>query len=648
MHLVEGSLSVRERFSFRHACFMLAPLAVAACMADSPQTDGVQQAVINPPLPSLTLILNAKTALAIGAESQVFGDVAASGPSGTLSFDVGASQSFSGNAIANTVTVAVLATAGHIFGNDITVNGSAGQQTLGVDPAALPQIPAVTPSTPGTTNVALHANQARQLCPGNYGAISLDSNATLNLNGGVYQVTRLTLGDGARLEPSEPVVLLVSGSVTTGTGASIQPSAQSINPMSAGNIRIEVGGAVTLGDNNQVRAHLLVGGKLTTGRSNVLTGAAWAKSIAIGAQNSLSPDGVLSAHTPAVPPPCNDNNACTADQCVGSGTAVAFCSNTPQPAGTSCEDGNTCNGAEACDGAGACLAGLNAPAGTSCSDGDACDGNETCSGSGTCNPGTPPDVNDHNPCTADACDPITGVTHAPLPDGTTCNGVGVCQAGACTVQAHTLFAINESIGHLERIDPATLVVTDIGPLGVPYAFGDCMFNPSDSKLYMVDGRGNFGLYTIDLATGHASLVGLHGFSAMEAIAFHPPTGTIFGMSIDVLDWFSISATTGRATVIGPIGSNFQGMAWDSTRNMMVGFNGSQVFSINVATGAMTFLASTGFVSDFGMTYDPVIDRFWVVDFTGRILQLDPNNGYASTVVTTRPGGRTCVASVPVQ
>lgn len=628
---------------------MAAPLAVVACMADSPQTDGVEQAVINPPLPPLTLILNAKNALTIGAQSQVFGDVAASGASGTLAFDVGASQSFSGNAVASTVTIAVGATAGHIIGNDITVDGSAAQQTLGLNPAALPQVPAVTPSAPGTTNVALHANQSRQLCPGNYGAISLDSNATLNLNGGVYQVSRLTLGDGARLEPSEPVVLLVSGSVTTGIGAAIRPSAQSLNPMPASNIRIEVGGAVTLGDRNEVRAHLLVAGKLTTGQGDTLTGAAWAKNIAIGTQNTLAPDGLLAASAPAVPPPCNDNNACTADACVGGGTAVAFCSNTPLPAGASCEDGNACNGAEVCDGAGACLAGVNAPAGTSCSDGNACDGDETCSGFGTCNPGTPPVVTDRNPCTADACDPIAGVTHTPLRDGTPCNGSGVCQAGACSVQAHTLFTINQSTGNVERIDPDTLAVTVIGPLGVPFLFGDCMFNPSDSKLYMVDGRGNFGLYTVDLTTGRATLVGLHGFSAMEAIAFHPPTGTIFGMSIDFLDLFSISATTGRATVIGPIGNNFQGMAWDSTRNQMVGFNGSQVFSINVATGAMTSLGfSTDFVQDFGMTYDPVIDRFWVVDFGGRILQLDPNRGYASTVITTLFGGRTCVASVPIQ
>lgn len=82
--------------------------------------------------------------------------------------------------------------------------------------------------------------------------ISLGIDSVLNLNGGVYQVGKLVLADGARLEPSEPVVILVSGGVTTGIGSAIQPSAQSLNPMRSSDIRIDVGGAVTLSDSNRL------------------------------------------------------------------------------------------------------------------------------------------------------------------------------------------------------------------------------------------------------------------------------------------------------------------------------------------------------------------------------------------------------------
>ena len=413
-----------------------------SCAADTPPLTGAaEQLVINSLPNNLNLILNAKTTLTIGALAQVNGDVGSSGLTGSVLFDVSSSQGFGGhNVLANTVKVAVNASAGHVFGNDITVDGFVSEQTLGLDPTAMPPVPSATVATPGTTNVTVNANQAKQLCPGQYGAISLGTNATLNLNGGVYQLSRLTLADGAKLEPSEPVVLLVSGSMTTGIGSIVTPFPQLVNPMTAGDIRIEVGTTVTLGDSTQVRAHLLVpSGKLTTGKNTRLTGAAWAKTISIGSQSTVIGEGVFSAQAPSVPPPCNDNNACTADVCVGSGTAAGFCRNAPVPSGTSCEDGNSCNGVELCNTTGQCAPGTPASAGTSCSDDNACNGDETCNGSGTCVAGTPPVVSDGNACTTDACDPAAGVSHAPVPDGTTCSGVGTCSAGTCSVQG-TVFS----------------------------------------------------------------------------------------------------------------------------------------------------------------------------------------------------------------
>jgi hypothetical protein len=647
--MAEAFLRALDRFTtVRAGALALATLTLVSC-AEAPDEAHRTQDVINPPLPGdLDLILNAKTTVTIGPFAQVFGDIGSTGTNGSVLFDVNASQGFGNSTLASTITVRTGAQAGHLFGNDLAVDGSAAAQSLGLDPATLPAVPGVTPAVPGTTGISVNANQARQLCPGQYGAIALASNATLNLNGGVYQISKLTLAAGARLEPSEPVVLLVAGNLTTTGSATIAPSAQALNPMVAADIRIEVAGSITLADGSQVTAHLLApGGKLTIGKSATLTGAAWAKSIAIGAQSRVFGNGKLAAVAAAVPPPCNDNSACTVDQCVGSGTTVAFCQNTPVAVGTSCGDGNPCNGAELCNAAGQCQPGTNTGAGTSCADGDLCNGDETCNGGGTCVPGAPPAVSDDNSCTADACDPVTGVAHIPLPDGSACNGAGTCTAGVCSVLAHNLVMINDITGHLERLDPDTLAVTDIGPIGVPYEFGDCMFNPADGKLYMVDGRGNESLYTLDLATGAASLVGFHGNSAMEGLAFHPPTHQIFGTSFDDASLFTLSATTGAASLVGGVGTSFQGLAWDSTRNVMTAFNGSQIFAVNVANAGLTSLAFTEFVRDYGMTYDPVIDRFWIVDFDGRVLQFDPNQGFATTLEAFIGGSHTCIAEVPV-
>ncbi len=635
----------------RAGLFALAILSVVTCTADTPESTGAaEQAVVAPPLPSnLNLILNAKTTVTVGAFTNVNGDVGSAGLSGSVLFDVSSSQGFGGfNVLANTVTVNTGASVGHVFGNDITVNGFASQQSLGLDPTTMPQVPAVTAATPGTTNVSTNENQAKQLCPGQYGAISLGVNSTLNLNGGVYQVTKLTLADGARLEPSEPVVILVSGGVTTGIGSAIRPSAQSLNPMTAANVRIEIGGAVTLGDSNQIRAHLLVNGKFTAGKSLSMTGAAWAKSVNVGTNGFLSGEGVFSTQAPSVPPPCNDNNACTVDTCVGGGTSVAFCRNAPVPAGTSCGDGNACNGDERCDAGGQCQPGTIPPAGTACADGDLCNGDETCDGFGTCLAGTPPVVNDGNTCTVDACDPVIGVSHISLPDGTACSGAGVCQAGTCSIQARTLVAITDAGGRLQRIDPDTRIVTDIGPLGVAYAFGDCAFDSADATLYMVDGRGARALYRVNIATGAATLVGVHGITDMFALGYHPPSNALFGAAGDG-NLYRINTSTGAATLVGQTGrDDINGLVFDSKRNVMIGLTagGTILFSIDVTTGAIHPLLSTSFINNLGLTYDPVIDRFWVDDFDGNLLQFDPNNGFARSTVATIGGPRTCIATVP--
>ena len=164
---------------------------------------------------------------------------------------------------------------------------------------------------------------------------------------------------------------------------------------------------------------------------------------------------------PGVPLDCNDDNGCTADSC----EASSGCQNAPLPAGTSCADGDVCNGDETCNASATCQPGTPPviddnnpctadacdpvtgvshtplPAGTSCADGDVCNGDETCDAAGTCQAGTPPPIDDNNPCTADACDPVTGVSHTPLPAGTacpdadlcngdeTCDATAICQAG---------------------------------------------------------------------------------------------------------------------------------------------------------------------------------------------------------------------------
>lgn len=114
---------------------------------------------------------------------------------------------------------------------------------------------------------------------------------------------------------------------------------------------------------------------------------------------------------------------------VGAGSAVACMDD------SECEDGNICT-MDVCDPLTGCT-NDNVLDGTPCSDNSICNGYETCQ-SGVCTAGMPAQCNDHNPCTVDPCDPLTGCRNDAVPDGTSCedgvsaNGAETCQGGVCT------------------------------------------------------------------------------------------------------------------------------------------------------------------------------------------------------------------------
>src|SRR5881392_1798177 len=127
-----------------------------------------------------------------------------------------------------------------------------------------------------------------------------------------------------------------------------------------------------------------------------------------------------------------------------------------------CDDGNPCNGVETCDPAAGCQNGtqldcndnlvctndlgdpaigcVNAPipnccvSNGDCDDGDICNGLETCVNN-TCVAGTPPDCDDHNPCTDDTCDAVMACVHTdntnPCDDGNPCTVNDTCSGGQC-------------------------------------------------------------------------------------------------------------------------------------------------------------------------------------------------------------------------
>jgi len=110
--------------------------------------------------------------------------------------------------------------------------------------------------------------------------------------------------------------------------------------------------------------------------------------------------------------PCDDGNACTAEDTCKNGT----CSSTP----LSCDDNNACT-EDACDPKTGCI---HKPSnGATCDDHNACTEQDACT-NGVCM-GRQISCDDGNPCTQDECGPESGCAHQPL-SGTVCDDGNAC------------------------------------------------------------------------------------------------------------------------------------------------------------------------------------------------------------------------------
>ncbi len=212
-----------------------------------------------------------------------------------------------------------------------------------------------------------------------------------------------------------------------------------------------------------------------------------------------------------------------------------------------------------------------------------------------------------------------------------------------------LYAVRETDDTLVQIDPNTLAITPIGPLGVQFDFGELAWDPSTATLYMADGRAQNALYTVDRVTGAATLVGIHGITDLFAIEFDG-SGTLWGLDSG-RNLYIIDKTTGVATATGAVASTGSSLslAWDSARGMMTAeYYIGYIYEIDLNTGLMTDLGNPSpiYFNNNGATYDPVRDVIWTIGWSGNITQFDPNAGYQQTELATGLGAYDGLAWVP--
>jgi len=164
---------------------------------------------------------------------------------------------------------------------------------------------------------------------------------------------------------------------------------------------------------------------------------------------------------------CNDGNECTDDSC-NPITGCVFLNNNAD-----CDDGNACTFDDICKD-GACVPGEA----LDCDDDQFCNGVETCDALQGCQPGSAPSLDDGVDCTEDTCDEAADqVTHTPqdalCDDDQFCNGVETCDVddGCQAGSPPPLDDGNPCTADTCDEEADSVVHTPIG--AEQYAFGTC-------------------------------------------------------------------------------------------------------------------------------------------------------------------------------
>jgi len=160
----------------------------------------------------------------------------------------------------------------------------------------------------------------------------------------------------------------------------------------------------------------------------------------------------------------------------------------------------------------------------------------------------------------------------------------------------------------------------------------------------VSSSGNDSLYTLDLATGNATLVGAYGDSAivMHGLEYVAATGKMYGMSSHNNGLYDINVSTGAATLIGTTGlTSFSNLGWNSdTSTMYMTNSGADSFyTIDLNSGSATLISSLGGPTNpNGLAYNSANGMLYMVDnSTDNLYTIDMGTGIANLIGSTGTG-----------
>ncbi|CAN5804121.1 hypothetical protein BH11PLA1_BH11PLA1_17500 [soil metagenome] len=180
--------------------------------------------------------------------------------------------------------------------------------------------------------------------------------------------------------------------------------------------------------------------------------------------------------------------------------------------------------------------------------------------------------------------------------------------------------------NIGEINPVTGVLTPLGVLAPTISStAGLAFDCVNQKLYMTSTNTD-SLYTVDLPSLTATLVGFYGDASvvMHGLEFDDSTGALYGGSAG--NFYSISPTTGVATLIGGsgTGNSFLNLGYNRATDTLYATNSTSeaLFTINRATGLGSYIGQlVNSTNPNALAYNKDNGGLYLVDNSARQMYL---------------------------
>lgn len=216
------------------------------------------------------------------------------------------------------------------------------------------------------------------------------------------------------------------------------------------------------------------------------------------------------------------------------------------------------------------------------------------------------------------------------------------KAGATTT---IMYDIDQATSKLYRQDPPNNgTLAEVGSLGVTVN-GPAAFDISSTNVALVGLAGS--LYTLDLTTGKAGKIGATSETLVDIAIPTEQVAYAVDASNNLLIFNPAAPSAGviSRTAAGlQAGETVHGIDFRPANGQLYALGSSnRLYTVNLASGAYTQVGTGTFSTsllgtDFGIDFNPTVDRIRVISNTGQNLRLNPIDGtIAAADANLNPG-----------